>query len=349
MSIVHRPAGGANERDAGDHAGSARADRLGGFEERLLAELRAVVAQHGATTAHPRARRSARRPRPLLLTGAASAALAAGLAAALIVTPGTARAPGAGGRPAFGSAATATAVLRNAALAALAGPAATPGPDQFVYSKVYTDEVGWPAPQVVQTWLSVGGTRVGLQSQTGGAAPGTTPEQACRNGRVFPLSRALKTHRFERPRGLHLHCTPADLAAYQPGMPTRPAALRAWLDRENHLRPGDAIGLIWVTEPMLATDYLTPAQRAATYDVLAQTPGLKIVPHTATLLRHTGVGVRWTLHTGPNKSSTYTLVFNRKTYQLLGMNWTGRLGLNGAAGGDVLTRFAIVSNAGQVP
>jgi hypothetical protein len=253
--------------------------------------------------------------------------------------------------PAFAPASTATAVLRNAALAALAEPAITPQPDQFVYSKVYTDEVGWPKPEIDQTWLSVGGILAGLQSQTGGGLPATFPEPGCRNSRVVPESHLLKILARKYPTRLHLHCTPADFAAYLPGMPTRPAALRAWLDRRNHVRPGPAgaIDLLWVTGHMLTTDYLTPAQRAATYEVLAQTPGLKIVPKAATILGHTGIGVRWTLRAGPDKNSTYTLIFNRKAYQFLGMNWTGRLGLNGATGGDALTKLAIVNKAGQLP
>ncbi len=42
--------------------------------------------------------------------------------------------------------------------------------------------------------------------------------------------------------------------------------------------------------PMLTNDYLTPAQRAAAYQVLSQIPGLRVVPHAATILGRTGVG-----------------------------------------------------------
>jgi hypothetical protein len=34
---------------------------------------------------------------------------------------------------------------------------------------------------------------------------------------------------------------------------------------------------------------------------------------------------------------------------LLGMNWTGRLGLNGATGGEALIKLAIVNKAGKLP
>jgi hypothetical protein len=296
--------------------------------------------------------RKSRAPWPLPLAGAASVALAAGVAVALIVAPGAARRPGGGPGPGFAPPATGTAVLRDAALAALAEPAITPRPDQFVYSKVYTSEAGWPHPETDQTWLSVSGTRVGRQSQRGGALPGTHPEQACINGRVFPESRLLKILARKYPTKFHIRCTPAGLAAYRPGLPTKPAALRTWLVKTNHLRPGPAgaIGLLWVTGQMLTTDYLTPAQRAAMYAVLAQTPGLRVVPKAATVRGRTGVGVRWALHAGPGKEqSTYTLVFTRRAYQLLGMNWTGRLGLNGATGGDALIELTITNKAGQLP
>lgn len=276
--------------------------------------------------------------------------MAVGLAVALTVAPGggTGHSRSGSTTPAFAPATTAAAVLRNAALAALAEPAATPRPDQFVYSKVYTNEAGWPGPVVVQTWLSVTGTRFGLQSQTGGALPGTHPVPVCVNG----VQKLPPTHYPNVEKHYHLTCSPGQFTGYLPGMPTRPAALRVWLERTNHIRPGragTAIDLLWVTGSMLTRNYLTPAQRAAMYEVLAQTPGLKVVPKAVNLLGRTGVGVRWTLRVGRNKGSTYTLVFNRTTYQLLGEDWTGRLGLNGASGGEVLVKLAIVNKTGQLP
>jgi hypothetical protein len=292
--------------------------------------------------------------RPLLLTGVASAVLAAGLAVALVVTSGTARPPGAGTSPAFAPASTATAVLRNAALAALAEPAATPRPDQFVYSKVYgtmgcrTDGM----TQVDQTWLSVSGTRGSTATGTGsvtaparGHRSGTGSGPACGNPRVFPpnltQSRLVRCH----------PCTPADYAAYLPGMPTRPAALRAWLDRRYDVRSGPAgvIYLLGITDGLLTADYLTPAQHVAMYEMLAQTSSLRVVPKASTVIGRTGVGVRWTVRTGAAGhgpvTDTFTLIFNRKTYRLLGINWD----VNGATGGQALIKLAIVNKSGQLP
>jgi hypothetical protein len=177
MSTIHRPHGGADEGNSPDHPA-----RLGGFEERLLAELKQTVAQHAAATTHPQPRRLAGRgwpARPLLLTGAASAALAAGLAVALTVASA--------GGPVFAPASTAPAVLHNAVLAALHEPAVTPRPGQFVYSKVYMNNASWPGPEVNQTWLPVSGARFGLESQTliltgGRHATWTHPVPVCVNG-----------------------------------------------------------------------------------------------------------------------------------------------------------------------
>jgi hypothetical protein len=48
-------------------------------------------------------------------------------------------------------------------------------------------------------------------------------------------------------------------------LPTRPAELRAWLDRRYHVSPGPAgvIYLLGITDSILSTDYLTPAQHVA--------------------------------------------------------------------------------------
>jgi hypothetical protein len=343
-------------------ADPARRIPLSGPDSPEAARLYQQITSHRAA-APPQARQRPRRPRParpLLLTSATSAVLAAGLAVALMVTSGAARPPGSGASQAFGPASTAAAVLRNAALGALAVPAATPRPDQFVHSKMYSTMTCLPKPPaghadrltgVDQAWRSVSGTRADMgsgtgseSSQTRGHGAGSRPEPACRSGRVFPPS-------LTEPHLSRCPCTPADFAAYLPGMPTRPAGLRAWLDRRYHVSPGPAgvIYLLGITASILSTDYLTPAQHVAMYELLARTPGLKVVPKASTLLGRTGVGVRWTVRTGAANNrpvtNTFTLVFNRKTYQLLGMNWN----LGDATGGEALIKLAIVNKAGQLP
>jgi hypothetical protein len=332
----------------------------GSLPAAAASEFKAGMAQQEFTATRSRGRRSARglgSARPLLLTGAASAAVAAGLAVALAVTLGTARPPG-GGSLAFAPASTAAAVLRNAALAALAEPAATPRPDQFVYSKLY-DTMTCRAHRstgVDQVWLSVNGTRAATGTgigpvtiRIGGHHP-TSSGWGCPGFQVTPPS-------FIRSRPLR--CPPCTLAdtivytpAYTPGMPTRPAALRAWLDRRYDVPSGPAgdLELLDITDDLLATNYLTPAQHVALYQMLTQTPRLQVVPHAATVLGRTGVGVRWAVRTSSAghkpATDTFTLIFNRTTYRLLGMTWN--LG-GGATGGEALIKLAIVSKPGQLP
>ena len=80
-------------------------------------------------------------------------------------------------------------------------------------------------------------------------------------------------------------------AAYRPGMPTSPAALGAYLHRILFVDPADSGGLLVQTERMITTGYLTPAQQAAIFRLLAQTPGLTVVPHVTNVKGQTGVGV----------------------------------------------------------
>ena len=346
---------------------------LGGFEERLLAELKFTVA--GAATADPavmraRARatrlvplgltaglsRVGRRSRPpwlpsrsprwgwpvrrLILAGGVIAAATAGAIALATVAGGPGGAAQRTQRPdrygaVFVPPTSASAVLRNAALAALRTPAGAPRPDQFVYTKVYSEQPGQPV-SVVQTWLSVSGTRYGWQQ--GGTVPSGAPWPACVNG-------WLKQPAAGGPKPIPSRCVPADVAGYLPALPTRSAALRVYLDQHFGVSH-DPGGLASVTEEMLTTLYLTPVQRAAIYHVLAQTPGLALLPHVTNVAGRSGVGIR----TGVYKGAVHVIIFGRKTYAPLGENWTGVLpSSKGQAGGEVLQRLALVNRVRQLP
>lgn len=363
MSTIKQPPGAGGEPipgGAGADPAMAGPAPLG-FEERLLAELQMVVAERAAGTTTAERPGQAARPgtagragvrraggpwpaRRFALTGGACVSLAAGLAVALTVTSGNPP-PASGG---FAAPASPAAVLHNAALAALQMPAGAPRPDQFVYSKVYERDVGAPGPSRYQEWLSVSGTRFGLKTeQQPGGRTTTSPEPACIKGWLtFPKAR----HPI---RGLadkfHFRCTPQSLAAYLPAMPSRPAALRAYLyatDRDRKRGDFSPVILVWSARAMLVRDYLTPAQRAGMYEVLAQAPGSVVVPKAATVLGRTGVGVRWTSGTGHRRSS-FTFIFQRGTYRLLGINSSGYLA-DGVAGVAV-TGSAVVDRAGQLP
>jgi hypothetical protein len=360
MSTIHRPPGGPGETTP-----AAGGDVLGGFEERLLAELKVTVAQQAAADPDARHAGGSRRrlralagssgpARRLTLAGAASAALATGVAAALAVAPGAPAgghaAPGApagghaapgrppaGHPPSFGPATTAGGVLHNAALAALEWPAGAPRPGQFVYTKLYRDQ-GVDGSGVLQAWLSVDGVQAGLIS--GGTPASTGYSPGCRDGWYYYPDHSHLGHRQR--------CTPAENAAYFPGLPAGVTVLRAYLLKSFGLGPDDASGLLTNIEAMMTSDYLLPRQQAALYEVLARTPGLTVVSGVRNVLGKTGVGIRADT---VDKGSIYTIIFDPKTYAPLGMNWTGAAAPmpEGSRGGEVLLQIAIVSQRGQRP
>jgi hypothetical protein len=314
----------------------------------LYGIARNIIAGERRRAAHETRAAGRMSGRRLALAAAASAALAAGVAVALTATSGTS--PGGhagGGHPAtgapghpvsFGPATTAAEVLDNAALAALELPAGAPRPDQFVYTKLYraqqSNGVG-----VLQTWLSADGTQAGLMSAGTPATTGYSP--GCRNGWYYYPNDLRHTQR----------CSAAENAAYFPDMPTSPGALRAWLLR--HLGGGAsyASGLVTNVESMMTTDYLLPRQRAVLYEVLAQTPGLTVVPKVTNVRGVAGVGIR---AGAADKGSIYTIIFNARTYAPLGMNWTGTEWSSSGPvkttrNGEVLLELAIVDKLGQRP
>ena len=228
-------------------------------------------------------------------------------------------------------------MLRNAALAALELPAGAPKPDQFVYTKLYRLQRTGDPDSVIQTWESVDGTRLGLEDvgvKQSAAVPG------CRDG--FWVTKAVGQPAHQSK----LHCDAVQNAAYQPEMPTSPALLGSYLRRQFGLGPGDAGGMLINIENRMTTGYLTPPQRAALYRVLAQTPGLTLVPHVTNVKGQTGVGVR----SGRWKTAVYTIIFDRKTFAPLGMNWTTVTGPGkGTGGGEVVLKTKIVDSTPPLP
>lgn len=288
---------------------SATGGGLGGFETRLLAELQQVVAERAAVAGPQASRRAGWRragwgwPHPVV-TGAFSAALAAGLAAGLIVTS-----TGGGPGPAaihFAPATTAVAVLDNAAAAALHKPVIKPSPGQFVYTRVKL-QVNLPVTkQTVETWTSASGTRVGA-TVTFGPTTRTIWDlvSACVNGIVKPGL---------IPAGQH--CTPRQFAAYRPWLPTTTAGMLAYLKRSSPRDGSIAQSLLENGFYLLMDVDLTPAQQAATYHALAEVPGLTVVPKMTDILGRAGVGIR--SHFGG--TGTWSVIFSRTTFQLLGLD-----------------------------
>ncbi len=361
MSTFDPPSGAFGQTPA------ARRDVLTGFEERLLAELKMTIAEQASADRSagpaPPARRARRAAGPgawppprVALAGTASAALAAGAVIALVLASGagsggpadsgrSGAAPGGppvsdrtsvgarAGHPAsFGPATTAAGVLHNAALAALQQPAGAPAPDQFVYTKVVYEKPAWGGTRLQESWLSADGVQAGVIS---GGTPATTgPTPGCRDGWYYYPNDLRHRQR----------CSPAENAAYFPDMPTSPGPLRAYLEKLDGAS-SYASGLLTNVESMVTADYLLPRQEAALYELLAQTPGLAVVPRVANAMGVTGVGIR---AEAVDKGVIYTIIFNTKTYAPLGMNWRTVSGpAKGTENGEVLQKIAIVNKPGQ--
>jgi hypothetical protein len=344
---------------------------LAGYETRLLAELRQVVAERAAPAASPAAPSPAAQgsagwepagrrpvapgwpPRRLALTGAL-AATAAGLAVTLTVTlPGgqpTAPAPGPGLGPGFAPATTPTAVLDNAALAALREPAVTPRPDQFVYIKRYAvlDDAahhGSPATHAVETiesWISVSGTREGRSVTTARndddpAKKSTQIEFWCQDGFTHP---PLTVKGNE-----HQACTPKEFAAYRPDLPDTAAGMLAYLAHTDPSNPHPKIHAQNILEEafyLLTITDLTPAQQAALFHALATVPHLKLVPKVTDALGRTGVGIQ----SRPDHGLTWTAIFDPGTFRPLGANITTPASSDLQA---IAVQATIVDRVGQRP
>jgi hypothetical protein len=221
---------------------------------------------------------------------------------------------------------TAASVLHRAALAALRLPARTPQPDQFVYVEWAN---GVRTRQLYQAWLSVDGTRNGL-IRSGGRS---SVDPGCLHG---------------HQAGRHGYsCVPAP--AFLPAMPATPRGLLRYLEKVSGLRLGtgkkslDRLGT--TVDGLLSFTYLLPRQRAALYELLAQTPGFSVVPHAADVIGRQGIGVSWALPRGGD----IMIIFDRRTYAELGLIAKGSGKDRNYEFGRALLKIAIVGRTGQLP
>jgi hypothetical protein len=305
-----------------------------------------------------RASGSARRPRAfwrsrqLALTSAAAAAVAGTAAAVLIFTPDSSTfAPGSStfaAPPPTAVRLTAARLLRNAASAALRKTATPPRPDQFVYTETETAGAGKS-----QVWLSVNGTQRPLRiSRTGSSVPGV-PVPVPRPGQK----------RLRQPSPRWTPCTLAHAeaskcfaeAAYFPDMPTQPRRLLAYLTKLKMTDlPGPAEPPGWLAnnigkavEQLMGQSYLLPAQKAALYELMAQTPGFTMVRGVRDAIGRTGVGVEWTYQGGKN-----AIIIGPRTYAYLGeRGWPppGRPEPANMTDSSALIKMAVVNKIDQLP
>jgi hypothetical protein len=114
-------------------------------------------------------------------------------------------------------------------------------------------------------------------------------------------------------------------------MPASAAALRSYLRRTwdiNPASPGYLNKFGKTVDELLSQAYLSSGQRAALYDLMAQTPGFTLVPDTADSIGRPGVGITWSLPDGGGRD---LIIFNPKTYAELGVTTWGAKGQQAAA------------------
>jgi hypothetical protein len=286
-----------------------------------------------APTALPLRRR--RRVVRLALAGGVAAA-AAGLAAVLVVPSGSPPGGLQGVRPV--SHLAAVQFLDKAAAAALQQPSRPPLPAQFVYSE--TED---PDGTLTETWLSVDGLSSGLSrwaAGTGAPDPGATGSND-----LGPSCSIVQ--------GEAKGCSP--FVGYYPDLPTDPNAVLAYLNQvglidtaspSDDALPGWEDNVVGKTvSELMASSYLLPAQQAALFKLMAQTPGFQIVSPMTDAIGRSGIGLEWTFEGG-----TAAVIFDPTTYAYLGSRtWPGPADPNAPYDGDALVKLAVVASAGEQP
>jgi hypothetical protein len=287
--------------------------------------------------------RPARRARPgrrLALAAAVAAAAAAATVAALIVVPGhTPSARPTLGRPPAGVRLAAAPFFRRAAMVVSREPVAVPGPGQFVYTE--TEEAGGV---ISRQWLSVEGNKNGLVQNPGQ-----------RSFKLPPCTVAEAQVPQKSPPGMQYPRTVkcAEDAGYIPTLPTDPHLLLAYLYKIGIAQPGDSNGSGWAANDfgkavdfLMSTTYLLPAQRAALFELMAQTPGFTVVSGARDAIGRTGVAVSWTY-----EGARAEIILNPVSYAYLGDRTWPVPGFHGqganAYDGAALVKMAFVNTAGQ--
>jgi hypothetical protein len=282
------------------------------------------------------------RPARRRLALTAAIAVTAATVAALIVVPEHSRsAAPAPGRPPAGVRLAAAPFFRRAATVVRRESVAIPGPGQFVYTE--TEGAGGA---ISRQWLSVEGNKDGLVENSGQRSfklpPCTVAEaqvpQKSPPGTLYP--RTFKC---------------AEDAGYIPTLPADPHQLLAYLYKIGIAQAGDSNSTSWAANDfgkavdfLMSTTYLLPAQRAALFELMAQTPGFTVVTGARDAIGRTGVGIKWTYQGSPAE-----IILNSVSYAYLGDRTWPAPGFHGPGAdeydGAALVKVAFVDRAGQLP
>ncbi|MEO6858522.1 MAG: CU044_5270 family protein [Solirubrobacteraceae bacterium] len=332
---------------------------LGGFEQRLLGELREFVELRAAAQTHSQDRVppvTSRRPRgdqsgpfwrrrwtrPTVMLAVACVAAAV----AVVVGNGSSSPPSA-----------AAAVLHRLARVAAARPVIQPGPGQYLHLAAIRDgetvqgNCTVLVPDHVQSWISANGSALVLQKAGQLAFPSAHNKRACERAHSPLLHGGITDI-------TGMNGTSPDSAEtwWAPGCYGLEGASRlqaSLQDPRTLLRrvrvitgvavPGPAGAFISVGDLLAENDAL-PALRAALYRAAATIPGVRLLGPVIDRLGRHGIGLALTSHDASYPGWTFELIFDAHDSALLGdrrVDNTGQLN-----GWDVYHKPTIVN---QIP
>jgi hypothetical protein len=284
-------------------------------DQALPQERDLPAGHHAARRAHlmrsitaPAPTRAVRRR--IVIGGLATAGLAAGLAAALVIAPTTK--VGSNQPIALAGAAQ---VFTRAARTAAAQPDLKPRPDQFLYAEsrvrqaAMPGQPGWSATR--RAWLSADGRHAGLLEAD--ASPGGRRTWLCDGPQGSKAEIAAKK-KGVRPTVDLAHppvdCT--DPPAYKKNLPTDPASALKWLYRNSQGgNPPDVQAFMTVGDT-IRESYVSPRALSALFTAAAKIPGVTVGNAVDSAGRKgLAVGQTW-------QNLRSELIFDAKTYRLLG-------------------------------
>jgi hypothetical protein len=290
------------------------------FEQRLLARLRAVVAERGAVEAASGAAEapaitSAWRRANQRLAFAGAGALATIVAAILVVSSGP-------------SAETAAAkVLRDTAAVAAAGdaqPESTPGPGQFLYTKTkrlelqewvpgsYSGSFGAISPkpkgafnalntwQEEEWWSADGPSRSRWVLETPQFLSGAEQARWEKAGSPLPGSFDCDKRCFPGANIIELRPGVTDIENEEgprfpdfSTLPTEPKALRLAIEQRQAAKPINTAQVIAELWDILDKPNTTPELRAAIFGALAELPGIELDRNASNLVGRSGYALSY--------------------------------------------------------
>lgn len=318
--------------------------KLEGYEQRLLDELKLMVAQGWVDDAAPvRVPGPGRSPLRMPAWRRAGLVAAAGLAAGAMTIAGLFAGGLLGGGSAAGTSehVELTAFLAKAAAAARSAPAALPKPGQIFVERVSTGETGPKTDGKVRCYLLAYDTPATGQAAfpTESAPCGTKLTRFLTGGTVVRAAGARPSTRASHVT--HGYPDPATL-------PTRPAALLDALNRaadRGHWGTGSvALGSLELdssSEPHNAIVFglierllqvpIRPALRSALFEVTGHLHGVRLDRHATDLIGRPGVGIALPLPIqGSADGVQMEFVLSQKTYRFLGLAMTDSIDGNPA-------------------